>query len=172
MTSGILAKMGLGNIDLGIFVIVVTVLLIALIVIIIIMNNKLNAVTKKYNKFMQGSKAKSLEDQIIDIVDNVNQLNNESMIHQEDINTLFSKHAKAYQKMGLIKYDAYKEMGGKLSYALTLLDEYNDGFLMNSVHSSTGCYSYTKRIKNGKSDLDLSPEEQASLDKALAAETI
>lgn len=171
MTSKVLSKIGLGNLDIGIFVIVVTVLIIVLIITVVILINKLNKLTKRYEKFMQGTKAKNLEDQIWDIIQNVNQLNDESMIHQEDINTLFNKHTKAFQKMGLIKYDAYKEMGGKLSYALTLLDENNDGFLTNSVHSSTGCYSYTKRIRAGKCELDLSPEEKASLDKALSAQS-
>ena len=48
-----------------------------------------------------------------------------------------------------------------------LLDEKNNGFLLNSVHSSDGCYSYTKRIKSGQSDLELSPEEAVALKKAL-----
>ena len=169
MTSNLLSKIGLGNMDIGIFVIVITVLLIASIITSIVLIVKLNKVTARYEKFMRGSKAQSLEDTITSLIENVNALNDESAIHEENIGILFAKHSKSFQKMGLVKYDAYKEMGGKLSYALTLLDEYNDGFLTNSVHSSTGCYSYTKRIKQGTCELDLSPEEQASLDKALQA---
>ena len=55
----------------------------------------------------------------------------------------------------------------KSLFKLVLLDENNNGFLLNSVHSSDGCYSYTKRIKNGQSDLELSPEEAVALKKAV-----
>ena len=55
-----------------------------------------------------------------------------------------------FQKVGIIKYDAFNQMGGKLSFSLALLNENDDGFILNSVHSSDGCYSYTKIIKNGK----------------------
>lgn len=58
-------------------------------------------------------------------------------------------------------------MGGKLSFALVLLDENNNGFLINSVHSSDGCYSYTKRIKNGDSEIELSNEEKVAVERAV-----
>ena len=55
-----------------------------------------------------------------------------------------------YDTVGIIKYDAFQQMGGKLSFSLALLDENNNGFIINSVHSTEGCYSYTKEIKNGE----------------------
>ena len=86
---------------------------------------------------------------------------------KKDIEELFSKHQTAFQKLGLVKYDAFKEMGGKLSFTLALLDENNNGFLMNSVHSSDGCYSYTKRVKNGDSEIALSNEEKVAIERAM-----
>ncbi len=65
--------------------------------------------------------------------------------------------------MGLIKYDAFHQMGGQLSFSLALLDEYNNGFIINSVHSTDGCYSYTKEIKNGESLITLGKEEAEAL---------
>ena len=167
MTSNIFSKMGLANIDPGILILVLFVISIALIVLLIVNLVKTSNIIKKYNKFMQGEQAISLEDQIQNLIENVDILNNQSDVHTKDINTLFYKHQSTFQKMGLTKYDAYKEMGGKLSYALTVLDENDNGFLINSVHNSTGCYSYTKRIKQGGCDLDLSNEEKDSLNKAL-----
>ena len=69
--------------------------------------------------------------------------------------------------MALAKYDAFKEMGGKLSYCVALLDETNTGFIINSVHNTDGCYSYSKRIKNGVSEIALSTEEQKTLEHAM-----
>lgn len=59
---------------------------------------------------------------------------------------------KTYQKVGIVKYDAFKEIGGTLSFVLTLLTKDNDGFIMNSMHSnSEGCYTYTKKLNPEKS---------------------
>ena len=70
--------------------------------------------------------------------------------NKKDIRTLYKNMESAYQKMGLVKYDAFNQMGGQLSFSLALLDENNNGFIINSVHSSEGCYSYTKEIKLGQ----------------------
>ena len=69
----------------------------------------------------------------------------------------------AYQKMGLVKYDAFHQMGGQLSFCLALLDENNNGFIINSVHSTEGCYSYTKEIRLGESEISLGKEEAEAL---------
>lgn len=66
-----------------------------------------------------------------------------------------------YQKIGVVKYDAFKEMGGKLSFVLVLLNKENTGFLLNSVHSSReGCYTYLKEIIKGESFIELSEDEK------------
>ena len=74
---------------------------------------------------------------------------------------------EAYSKIGIVKYDAFNEMGGKLSFALCLLNERNDGFLMNSMHNREGCYMYIKEIIDGKSYIELSEEEQEALTNAV-----
>ena len=75
-----------------------------------------------------------------------------------------------FQKVGLVKYDAFQEMGGKLSFSLALLNRKNNGFVLNSVHSSDGCYTYTKEIKEGKSDISLGEEEEQALMMAIGRE--
>ncbi len=165
--TGILDALGLGGADTGWFFIIVTLLLIVLIVIIIVLVSKMNDLKKRYIKFMQGSKAISLEDEIQDLISDVDGLKEDARAFSNDIDLLFKKHESALQKVGLIKYDAFKEMGGNMSFCLVLLDENDNGFVINSVHSSTGCYSYSKRIKNGKCDIDLSAEEQEALRRAV-----
>ena len=73
-----------------------------------------------------------------------------------------------YQKIGVVKYDAFKEMGGKLSFVLVLLNKENTGFLLNSVHSSReGCYTYLKEIIKGESFIELSEDEKKALSQAV-----
>ena len=76
---------------------------------------------------------------------------------------MYKRLESVYQKIGLVKYDAFNQMGGQLSFCLALLDENNNGFLMNSVHGTEGCYTYTKEIKNGEYNLSLGPEEAEAL---------
>ena len=74
-----------------------------------------------------------------------------------------------FQKVGLVKYDAFNEMGGKLSFSLALLNESDDGFVMNAVHSREGCYTYVKEIVAGNSIIVLAEEEQEALNMAKKA---
>ena len=61
-------------------------------------------------------------------------------------------------------------MGGDLSFSMALLDEENNGFIMNSVHSTEGCYTYTKEVRDGRCDLELGNEEKIALEKAVNQE--
>ena len=72
-----------------------------------------------------------------------------------------------FQKIGIIKYNAFNQMGGNVSFSLALLDKQNNGFILNSVHSAEGCYSYTKEIKNGQCSIELGEEEKQALNMAV-----
>lgn len=76
-----------------------------------------------------------------------------------------------FQKVGMVKYDAFNEMGGKLSFSLALLDQKNDGFIINAVHSREGCYTYIKEIIDGNSVLVLAEEEKEALNIAMGVST-
>jgi hypothetical protein len=167
MGSPILNKIGLGNLDILYVIIFLLICIIVLAVFLFLQGRKLKNLTERYDRFMQGSRAKSLEKRIGDIFEEQGIQRSLLDNHTRQLKDLYFRQQGNFQKMGLVKYDAFKEMGGKLSFCLVLLDENNNGFLMNSVHSSDGCYSYTKRIKNGQSDLELSPEESVAIKKAM-----
>ena len=88
-----------------------------------------------------------------------------------DIDDLYERIRPMIQKVGVVKYDAFKEVGGTLSFVLTLLTKENDGFIMNSMHSNKeGCYIYIKEVKSGEVFVTLSEEERQSLEQAMTAE--
>lgn len=167
MNSPFLSAIGMGGVDLGILVILELLVIIGLIVVVVMLFNKYNKMIKKYDKFMRGSTARSMENQIIDMCEDQRFLKQMVENNQNQIADLYKKHAFAIQKIGMVKYDAYHESGGKLSSVLCLLDENNNGFIINSVHSTSGCFSYLKRVKKGVSDITLGKEEQVSLDRAM-----
>lgn len=142
---------------------VVTVILIILYIVNVVQMAQLK---KRYKIFMSGKNARNLEKTLIERLDQVDQLLEANATNEENIKTLFSNMKFTFQKVGLVKYDAFNEMGGKLSFSLALLNETNDGFVMNAVHSREGCYTYVKEIIAGNSIIVLSPEEKEALDIA------
>lgn len=167
MTSNVLNSMGLGGLDIGLVLIIMLVLLIAAIVLLIVFIVKNVKLTKRYERFMLGKNAESLEDEIANVFEIEKALVEKVKDNRKDIRKLYKKVSKTFQKIGIVKYDAYQQMGGLLSFSLVLLDEDNDGFILNSVHSSEGCYTYTKEIENGECALELGNEEKIALEKAI-----
>ena len=121
---------------------------------------------KKYETFMKGKNAKSLEETLIKRLDQIDSLIEANKANEDNIKKIFSNMRFTFQKIGLVKYDAFKEMGGKLSFSLALLSESNSGFVLNAVHSREGCYTYIKEIIDGNSVLTLAEEEKEALEIA------
>lgn len=121
---------------------------------------------KKYETFMKGKNAKSLEETLIKRLDQIDSLIEANKANEDNIKKIFSNMRFTFQKIGLVKYDAFNEMGGKLSFSLALLSESNSGFVLNAVHSREGCYTYIKEIIDGNSVLTLAEEEKEALEIA------
>ena len=135
----------------------------------IILSIKQRKLNNKYKKFMSGATAENLEEQIIARFADIDKLKTDSKFLNEELVKVKENLLITYQKVGVVKYDAFKEMGGKLSFVLALLDKNNNGVLLNSVHSSReGCYTYLKEIIKGESFLELSDDEKKALNQALS----
>ena len=117
--------------------------------------------------FMRGKDGKTLEDSMKERFAEVDAVLKVTKQNRQDIRDISKKLANNYQKLGIIKYDAFNEMGGKLSFAIAMLNENNNGWIMNAMHSREGCYTYVKEIVNGESFVELSEEEAEALDKAI-----
>ncbi len=167
MNNSFFTNMGLENIDIGILLIIMAVIILILVILNIINMSVISKLKKKYKKFMQGKNAKSLENEIIGLFEDNKFIKNSIEKNKKDIEILYNKFESAFQKIGIIKYDAFDQMGGNLSFSLAILDENNNGFILNSVHSAEGCYSYTKEIKNGKCKISLGEEEEKALNMAI-----
>lgn len=166
-TSNFLNQIGLGNIDIGYILLVFVILFIILLVLNIISIVKIGNLKKRLKRFMKGKDAQSLEKEIVGLYEDNKFLKNMVDSNKKDIRDLNKRFTKAFQKVGLVKYDAYQQMGGLLSFSLALLDEENNGLILNSVHSTEGCYTYTKEVRMGECKLELSNEEKVALDQAM-----
>lgn len=170
MNSSFLDEIGLGNLDIGIVICAMLFVIFVLLIISIINICSIHKMSKIYKKFMQGKSAKSLEQEIVGLFEDNKFIKKSIEKNGKDIRVLYKNFESAFQKFGVVKYDAFNQMGGQLSFCIALLDEKNNGFILNSVHSAEGCYSYTKEIKNGVSGISLGNEEKQALDIAIGAD--
>ena len=149
-----------------------TAIILIMLICLIVLFVKSNNLKKRYKKFMEGTDGKSLEVQFEDKFKQLDDLKKEIKNHTDQIKTVFDNLLITYQKIGIVKYDAFHEMGGKLSFVLAILNEENDGFLLNSMHSTReGCYTYIKEIIKGESFVVLSTEEKLALEEAKKSRT-
>ncbi len=166
INSSFLNTIGLPNFDLGYLLIgmaVIIIILLIVLVMLIVQIKKVGKLEKRLDKFVTGKDGSSLEEEIVSLFEDNKFLKDSTEKNKKDIRILYKNMESAYQKMGLVKYDAFNQMGGQLSFCLAMLDENNNGFIINSVHSTEGCYVYTKEIKQGQSDISLGKEEEEAM---------
>ena len=164
MESKILSTLG---IDPGIIFIVMLVLIIILFVLYFRVSMNYNRLKNSYNTFMRGKDGKTLENSLKEKFDEVEAVLRVTKQNRQDIKEMSKILKRNFHKFGIVKYDAFNEMGGKLSFAIAMLDGNNSGWIINAMHSREGCYTYIKEIIKGESYIELAEEEAEALDKAI-----
>ena len=139
------------------------ILLIAFIICMI----KMNKLYRRYDRFMRGKDAETLEDTMISILEQLKDLNAKDRANKDMMKSLSKQVKDSFQKFGFVKYNAFKGMGGNLSFVLAMLDDNNTGFVLDAVHSREGCYLYLKEVEEGATEVLLGSEEQEALEQAL-----
>lgn len=131
-------------------------------------NIKLRKITKEYRIFMKKiGKGEDIEENLkgyINRVEKVEKENKEIVKYCEDLN---KELAKTIRKVGIVRYNAFKDTGSDLSFALALLNDNNDGVVLNGIYSREMSNIYAKPIKAGKSTYTISEQEQEAINKAI-----
>ena len=138
-----------------------------LLIAFIICTIRMNKLYRRYDLFMRGKDAETLEDTMIQILDQMKELNAKDRATKDMMRVLSKQVKDSYQKIGFVKYNAFKGMGGNLSFVLAMLDDNNSGFILDAVHSREGCYMYLKEVEEGATETVLGSEEQEALEQAL-----
>lgn len=76
----------------------------------------------------------------------------------------------SFRKSAVVNFNAFDDVTGNMSFALTVLDNYNDGFILTSLYGHNSCNTYVRKIKDGKAQIKLLDEEKESLEKAINKE--
>ena len=167
MKFELLNNIGLSAIDFSYLFIGLAGMILILFIIVIVQMVQFNKLKKKFKKFMTGKEGSSLEELLDKIVDENKYIRELSEDNKKELRKLKKEMEFSFNKIGIVKYDAFKQMGGNLSFSLCLLNERNDGYILNSVHSTEGCYTYIKELKAGICELELSNEEKEAFNQAL-----
>ena len=142
----IFARIG---IDQGILVLLLMVLVLILIVVFLNVSLALHRLNRKYTMFMKGADGQSLERMFSQKMKEFERLARANEDNSLELRQMKSVLKKTPTKYGIVKYDAFDDVGGKLSFALAMLDAENTGFILNAIHSRDNCFFYIKEIVNG-----------------------
>ena len=134
------------GIDAGIVLIIVILIQLVLIFFLVKQSMKLARLTNKYKMFMRGKDAISLEKAFEKKFEEVDAMTEAVKYQADEIYKLKEIQKMTLNKTAIVKYDAFKDVGGKLSFALAMLDKENSGFVLNAIHSREGSYTYVKEI--------------------------
>ncbi len=155
------------KLEINIFEIIILVINIMLLVLYILNCIKLNKLRKNYATFMTKlGKGDNINEMLKDYVEKVDEIKSENKEIIEYYQKLDTKSNDYLKKIGLVRYNAYKDTGSNLSFALAVLDNHNDGFVLNGIYARDNSNIYAKPIKNGKSEYVLSKEEEEAINKA------
>lgn len=140
---------------------------IVLFLLIVVLLVKVGRLKKRYQQFMSGSNGKSLEGIILENFDVMNDIVREQRRIDQDMNKVRREYAQSFSKMKVYKYNAFPDMGGDTSFVIALLDENNNGTLLNGMNAQNGTYMYAKEVINGTSQIALSKEEIYTLEECM-----
>ncbi|MGI6668235.1 MAG: DUF4446 family protein [Acetivibrionales bacterium] len=140
------------------------------ILILLIMNlsnrRKIRKLTAKYNKFMNGLSGASMEDVLYDCINKVNGVIGKNKELEYELNAVKRNLLYCVQKIGVIRYNAFDNVGSDLSFSIAMLDNNDDGVVISSLYSRETSSTYAKPIMGGKSKYPLSAEEIKAIDSA------
>ena len=150
------------------FLIIITVLIILLMFGYIINTIKLHNLRNGYKAFMRKlGNGKDIAEDLQNYLERVEKIEEHINEIENYCKMLNSNMTGCIQKVGTIRYSAFKDTGSDLSFAVALLDEKNDGVLFNGIYSREMSNIYAKPIVNGKSEYTLTQEEEEALEKAM-----
>ncbi len=163
--GNLFAAPGLG----GILLVALCILVVILLIVVISLTLRVRRLSRRYRIFMKGQDGQSVEKAMAARIREMEKVGSRQKRHQNEIGRLRESQKRTLTKYGIVKYDAFEDVGGKLSFALAMLDSRNTGFILDAIHSRDNCFLYLKEIVEGESYIMLSDEEIRALNRAAEA---
>lgn len=129
--------------------------------------SKLKKLKAKYTKFMSGISSENNIESLLELcISKVNEVGNKNREMENEINFIQRNLMQCIQKIGIVRFNAFDNVGSDLSFAIALLDNNDNGIVLSGIYSRDSSSTYAKPIANGKSKYALSAEELQSIDIA------
>ncbi len=159
----------LENINIEIIIFFSINLLFNLLLLILLISNrsKIRKLKRKYNRFMSLEGDKNIEELLNIILDRTELINSKNKDIENRISEMEDSLINCIQKVGVIRYNAFDNMGSDLSYSIALLDSNDNGIVISGIYSRDSSSTYAKPIVNGKSKYVLSDEEVQAINEAI-----
>jgi len=142
-------------------------IIVLLFILIVILFKSVNKVENRYRKLMRGVTNKNLEELITTQLENIDKSNKTSEETLTKCNELSKKMNQCVQKIGIMRYKAFEDVGSDLSFSIAILDGNNDGVMLTGIYGRQESTTYAKPIDKGISRYDLSEEEVSVLNQAI-----
>ena len=153
---------------IGIVVIVLTVAVVVLLALVTTLLRRTSAFERRFAGLTRDGDGKSLEAMLEAHLDKVYAVAREVDDLAARSAVLEQTQRRAFQRIGLVRFNPFEDTGGNQSFALALLDANGDGIVFSSLHTRTGTRVYAKAVNGGRSETALSEEEAEAVRQAMA----
>jgi hypothetical protein len=144
-----------------------TIMILMALLVFININIKLSKMNKRYRKMMQGVEGDNLEKLLISHIEEVKHVVRKVDGLSKDCERLESIAKDCVQKVALVRFNAFEDVGSDLSFAIAFLDSFNNGIVISSIYGRNEFRTYSKPIVSGNSTYLLTEEEKQALAKAM-----
>lgn len=155
------------NNDFLMFIIVgvIFVLVIICLILALLNSSKISAYLDYTDDGDLMSAIKDYYDKVDELSDRIN--NSSDAVINTRLNNLENSMEQTFRKYAVVNFNAFDDVTGNMSFALTILDNYNDGFILTSLYGHNSCNTYVRTVKNGNVNVKLLEEETKSLNRAI-----
>lgn len=143
------------------------IVIIVLIILVFVIFRSLNSLEKRYRKLMRGANNKNIEEVIHGYMDKVDSAVTISESTKKQLQELDKRIDSCIQKVSIVRYRAFDDVGSDLSFSVALLDDNNNGVILTGIYGRNDSTTYAKPIDKGISRYDLSEEEKRVLKDAI-----
>lgn len=143
------------------------VIIILLFIMIIVLFKAIGRVEDRYRRLMRGTNNKNLEEMLLERVDSIEDVHKVSEQALDECKRLEEKMQECIQKVAIMRYKAFEDVGSDLSFSIAMLDDKNDGVILTGIYGRQESTTYAKPIDKGISRYDLSEEELCVLNEAV-----
>ena len=143
----------------------IIVLLLFIVVIILMSSN--SKLEKRYRRMMRGVNAKNLEEVITSKLEDVERAISKSEEAINECKVVKEELKGCVNKIAIMRYKAFPDVGSDLSFSIAILDSYNDGVIITGIYTRQDSTTYAKPVDKGISRYELSEEEAHVLNEAI-----